>query len=393
MRIGVVAPEFPPDIGGVETYGFEVARELARRGHDVSVLTVAHAQREISAAGINVIPTLKLKRHLDAAIVKNFQMDLWHATNAAYAWLALENKPVVVSVHGNDFIRPYILIEQPKLYSFPGLWRVPSWSKRCDVRLAQHAAYKLIERSLPQATHVIANSRYTEMALLQRFPTCRGRTSVGFVGVSENYFETKRPPRVPGSPLRLITVCRLADKRKNVDRVLQALATLRHYPFTYTVIGDGSQRPGLERLSADLGLSGRVEFLGFVDRMQLTERLAGSDLLVLASSVLPASHEGFGIVYLEANACGTPVLAARLAGAVEAVEEGVSGFFVEEPTVNAITAALERFLSAKIRFAADACRAFARRFTWGRVVDHVLSGCESRVCVSTRAKTASSCAS
>jgi glycosyltransferase involved in cell wall biosynthesis len=93
-------------------------------------------------------------------------------------------------------------------------------------------------------------------------------------------------------------------------------------------------------------------------------------LFVLTSSGLRNSVEGFGIVYLEANACGTPVLAARIAGAAEAVEEGESGFFVEEPSVSRIAQALDSYLSGKIRFESSACIAFARKFTWKKVVDH-----------------------
>jgi len=83
------------------------------------------------------------------------------------------------------------------------------------------------------------------------------------------------------------------------------------------------------------------------------------------------SHEGFGIVSLEANACGVPVLACRSGGAVEAVEEGVSGLFVERPAPAAIGTAVEQFLTGAVRFAPAACQAFARRFGWGRVVDRV----------------------
>jgi len=72
------------------------------------------------------------------------------------------------------------------------------------------------------------------------------------------------------------------------------------------------------------------------------------------------------------------VLAARLAGAVEAVEEGVSGMFVDEPTVPQIRAAIERFLSGEVTFAPDRCRDFASRFTWERVARH-FSDCYTRV--------------
>lgn len=125
-------------------------------------------------------------------------------------------------------------------------------------------------------------------------------------------------------------------------------------------------------MTRDLGLRERVRFAGFVGQAELEGLYAESDLMVLASSVIAGSHEGFGIVYLEAAASGVPSLAARLAGAAEAVEEGVSGAFVDQPTKEAVEAALARFLRGDMPFSPEACRRFARRFTWDRVVDHAL---------------------
>jgi phosphatidylinositol alpha-1,6-mannosyltransferase len=168
-------------------------------------------------------------------------------------------------------------------------------------------------------------------------------------------------------------VCRLSEPRKNVDRVLDALSRLKdRHDFRYTVVGDGYDRARLEGLASDLQLRERVWFTGYVSRAELLDIYARSDLMVLASAVTRDSHEGFGIVYLEAAASGVPSLAARLAGAAEAVDEGKSGLYVEEPTIDALTDALAKFLGGQIRFDPEDCRTFARLFTWGRVVDHSL---------------------
>ena len=117
-----------------------------------------------------------------------------------------------------------------------------------------------------------------------------------------------------------------------------------------------------------------MRFLGRVDGERLRRELAASGLMVLTASALRHSHEGFGIVYLEANACGTPVLAARTGGAVEAVAEGESGFFVGELTPEGVAEALGRFLRGAVRFDEAACRAHAGRFRWARVAEAV-EGC------------------
>lgn len=372
MRIAIVSPEFPPDIGGVETYAWEFVKELATRGHEITVLTIPHPQGEQSLPNVRVEPVLKLCRSADRKTLASFSADVWHALNAAYAWIGSEGRDSVVSVHGNDFLRPYYPIAQPDLSQIPVAWRWSSEVSRALRPLWISITSGMVRRSLSRTRHIIANSRYTERVLLQRIPDCRGRTSVGFVGVGAHFFDVAWQPATDGVP-RLLTVCRLSEPRKNVDRVLHALARLKdRHDFRYTVVGDGRLRASLEELAQTLGLAQRVRFTGFVNQSELLDIYAHSDLMALASGVTPRSHEGFGIVYLEAAASGVPSLAARVAGAAEAVEDGASGMFVDEPTIENLADALARFLRGEIRFDRQACRSFARRFTWTSVVDHAL---------------------
>jgi phosphatidyl-myo-inositol dimannoside synthase len=372
MRVGIVAPEFPPDIGGVENYAFEFSKELAARGHEVTVFTHPHLQGEISIAGVSVRPVLTMRLNMDRPFLANYPADVWHAMNAAYAWLALEGKPTVVSVHGNDFLRPYVAVGQYDPSGLPFFWRFSKASPAWFDPVWSWRTRRLLRRALPQVKHIVANSRYTEQVLLERYPTCRGKTSVGYVGVADRFFSVEHRPDQDGVP-RLLTVSRLAEPRKNVDMILRALSTLKDkHPFRYTVVGDGHNRGQLERLTQELGLQDRVDFTGFVSDTDLLRAYAESDLFVLTSSILPGSHEGFGIVYLEAAASGTPSLAARLAGAAEAVSDGVSGVFVDVPAVETIAAALRKFLDGTMKFDREACRRFAAGFSWRRVVDHAL---------------------
>lgn len=113
-----------------------------------------------------------------------------------------------------------------------------------------------------------------------------------------------------------------------------------------------------------------MNFSGFVSDRELSRLLSESDLFVLTSSVDMYSHEGFGIAYIEANAAGIPVLAARLAGAIEAVEEGVSGWFVDSPDCAEIAQQLDRYFSGEVVFDSEACKRHARKFSWDTVVEH-----------------------
>jgi phosphatidylinositol alpha-1,6-mannosyltransferase len=372
-HLGILSPEFPPDIGGVENYALGYVKALVELGYPVTVFTRRHPQGEIELPGVEICPSLKLRRALDREILASPQIDAWHAMNAAYAWIALETaKPVVVSVHGNDFLHAYYPLTAPALYRFGPLWRWEGPLRRLERAWRGHTTAKL-RLWLPKARAILTNSVYTEKVLLRKIPACQGKTVAAKVGVDPFFFELPLARAERHTPVRLITVARLSEPRKNVHLVLHALSTLKAHDFHYTIVGDGPLRQELERLAIALGLEGRVSFTGSLGRTELRALLAGSDLMILTAAVLPTSHEGFGLVYLEAAACGVPSLAARLGGAAEAVAEGESGFFIETPNTEAIAAALSAFLQGKRRFSRTCCREFAKRFTWEQVVKKALA--------------------
>src|SRR6266536_5202931 len=125
MRIAIVSPEFPPDIGGVETYAWEFVKEWATRGHEITVFTIPHPLGEQSLSNVTVEPALRLCRSADRKTFASFSADVWHALNAAYAWIGNDGRDGVVSVHGNDFLRPYYPMAQPDMSQIPIAWR---WS-------------------------------------------------------------------------------------------------------------------------------------------------------------------------------------------------------------------------------------------------------------------------
>ena len=368
LRIGLVTSEFPPDRGGVETYAWQLARELGQRPELQVIVYAPHKSARVTAPpGVTIKPILTSCMNLDWAKFRNEQIDVWHALSAAHTWIATKNVPTIVSVHGNDFLAPYPLTMRPGL-ALPGLHRFRPTAWRHLRQIWQYTTRRMLARALPQAQTILSNSRYTAEILRQHFPTCADKIRVAWVGVDPSFFTVAQTPRRPVP--QILTVSRLSEPRKNVGLVIQALATLRNkYEFEYTIAGEGPLKPDLERQSDALGLSTRVHFVGRVSDQGLRDLYATADLFVLTASITPDSHEGFGIVYLEAAASGVPSLAARLAGAAEAVAEGRSGFFVHSPDVESISNALDRFLGGAIQFEAGNCRAFARQFDWGRVAD------------------------
>jgi phosphatidylinositol alpha-1,6-mannosyltransferase len=373
MHIGIVTSEFPPDIGGVEIYAAEFTKTLVANGYRVTVFVHINHSKEFSLPGVTICPVLKFCRRLDRDILQRYEVDAWHVMNAAHSWLALEtHKPVVVSIHGNDFLNPYPLTGMPALASWGPLWRCSGILAPLDRWLGKKLTSTYMRKALPKARIILANSHYTEQVFLENFPECAGKTLVAQVGVGDNFLASplaEKNSRVP----QLLTVSRLSEPRKNVGRVIEALNRLSdQFDFCYTVIGDGSFKTQLEILINNLGLDDKVKLVGRQSTENVIAAMRQADLFILPSSTFSDSHEGFGIVYLEAAACGTPSLATRQAGATEAISDGESGFFVDEPTIENIKDALQQFLKGDMNFNSQTCRHFAEQFTWQRVVEKAL---------------------
>ena len=364
MKIGIVTSEFPPDIGGVETYSYEFAKNLASLGHEVTVFLHHNHKVDQEIAGIKLIPILRFCRRIDRIKLREYSMDVWHVMNAAHSWLTLDtDRPVIVSIHGNDFLRPYPLIGRLGI-NIKVLWRVSDLISHFDAWLGKYITSYYMKRALPKAKYILANSQYTKEIFLRSYPKCTQNTLVAQVGVSDIFLKSGPKIKSDTTP-KLLTVSRLSEPRKNVDLVLYALAKIAgEFDFQYSIIGDGKDRKALEELTLQLGLENKVRFLGFQPNSLLIQAMQNADLFILTSSVLSDSHEGFGIVYLEAAASGTPSLASRLAGAVEAIDEGKSGYFVEQPTIENIALALKKFLAKEIVFSPENCHEFAKRFAW-----------------------------
>lgn len=164
----------------------------------------------------------------------------------------------------------------------------------------------------------------------------------------------------------LLTVSRLAssERYKGHDRVIAALpAVLALYPDAlYLIAGDGDDRPRLERLAEEAGLAASVRFLGRVSGDDLVELYRLADVFVM-----PSSGEGFGIVFLEAAACGAPVIGGDRDGGRDALADGAVGAPVNLDDPGALPAAICAALAGQER----PDPAAVARFTVGAFNAHV----------------------
>ncbi|MBI4537303.1 MAG: glycosyltransferase family 4 protein [candidate division NC10 bacterium] len=154
--------------------------------------------------------------------------------------------------------------------------------------------------------------------------------------------------------------------RKNLGLLVRACARLKEagVAFQAWLVGDGPCRADWERLRNRLGLQAEVQFLGSVPRRELEERYRRA-----AVFCLPSRQEGFGIVFLEAMACGKPVVAARAAAVPETVTDGEVGVLVDPADADALTGALGALLQdpGRRRTLGEAGRARAQGYGADRV--------------------------
>ena len=191
-------------------------------------------------------------------------------------------------------------------------------------------------RSLAAADGIVAVSRFTRDILIGGFAVPADKIELISNGVDLARFKPHARPQhlvtrygLHGRPV-LITVSRLYA-RKGIDRVIESLPkVLRQIPdLIYLIVGEGTYRGTLENLVLHHSLAKHVIFSGAVSSHELTLHYSLGDVFIMANREMPDGEtEGFGLVFLEANACGLPVIAGRAGGSVDAVTDQVNGLLV-----------------------------------------------------------------
>jgi phosphatidylinositol alpha-1,6-mannosyltransferase len=146
----------------------------------------------------------------------------------------------------------------------------------------------------------------------------------------------------------LLTVSRLVstERSKGHDEVMAAVAVLRaEFPdLLYVIVGTGDDRERLEDIARDRGVSASVRFWGYATDAELVELYRLAEVYAM-----PASTEGFGIVFLEAGMCGLPVVGGDADGAVDALRDGEAGQMIAPGDTGALTKALRAVMRERRR--------------------------------------------
>jgi phosphatidyl-myo-inositol dimannoside synthase len=374
MRMLVVTELYPPVVGGSAVLLHEVYSRVT--GHDVTVMTDPDVSRGAEAAagsGPRILWEPLATREWGVASLRGDRHHLRVArrirslttrTDLVHCARAL---PEGVAAWMNHLSggAPYLC-----------------WSHGEDVTMARTSREYtwVMARVFRGAAAILANSANTR-DLVAGLGVERRRIHVVYPGVDTRRFHAgvegrdMRDRLLAGGDTLLVTVGRL-QRRKGHDQVIAAMRSLRETQpgLRYAVVGDGDERARLEGLVADYGLGGRVTFTGAVPWADLPAYVAAADLVVMPNRDEGGDIEGFGMVFLEAAACGKPSIGGNSGGVPEAIEHERTGLLVDGRDEVAVAAAIGR-LAADATLRDQMGRAGRARvlaqFTWDQAATRV----------------------
>jgi glycosyltransferase involved in cell wall biosynthesis len=363
VNLLLVTGIFPPDIGGPATYVPTLARELVNRGHEVAVVTLSDAlTRDDRTYPFRVV---RLQRGLTQPL--RFLVTVWTLVRQGrQADLLFVNGLYPEALVANFFLR------RPLVQKIVGDWAW-EWTtnegwitenfeefQKNKYGLQVEALKTLRNLCVRYADKSIVPSRY-----LARWVAAWGVPEEKLV-VIYNAVELPNgvpPAEVPlSTPLKIVTVGRLV-LWKHVDKLIRALARLEGAGLV--IVGDGPERPALQKLAGEAGVADRMYFAGQRSKTETFALMTACDLFVLNST-----YEGLPHVALEAMSCGLPVVATAVGGTPEVVEDGRNGRLVPPLGDGALHEALSQLLStpSERQRLADGARQTVERFHLARLV-------------------------
>ncbi|GAA4570382.1 D-inositol-3-phosphate glycosyltransferase [Micromonospora coerulea] len=388
------------DAGGMNVYILEVARRLAEADVEVEIFTRA-TSGDLPPV-VEMAPGVHV-RHITSGPLEGLTKEELPGQLCAFTAGVLRAEAARPPGH-YDLIHSHYWLSGQVGWLAKERWGVPlvhTAHTLAKVKNAQLAAgdrpepkARVIgeEQVVAEADRLVANTRVEARDLLDRYDADPARVAVVEPGVDLDRFRpavgdrdaarlaARRRLGLPTAGYLVAFVGRI-QPLKAPDVLIRAVAALRDrdpaIADELTVVicggpsGSGLDRPtALIELAASLGVADRVRFLPPQTGEDLPALYRAADLVAV-----PSYNESFGLVALEAQACGTPVLAAAVGGLVTAVEDGVSGVLIDGHDPVDWAATLAKLLPDRLRRAtlSRGAERHARHFSWHRTVSGLLT--------------------
>ena len=329
------SPNIGSEKGGIQVYSTFMLIALEKLYPDVKCEVFLKLDRYLS---LGVGHSKSTQFHLTGSWPKFLRTGVFAAELLGYGmW---KHPDLVVSTHLNFTVAAYWL----KM-----LTNVPYWAIAHGVE-SWNIQRPALKKALHHADRILAVSHYTRDRLLAEQNLDPAKIKILPNTFDERRFQISSKPtyllqRYHLSPERstILTVARLnrQEQYKGYDRLLQALPTIiKEIPnLHYLIIGKGDDLARVEQMIQYLNLQSRVTLAGFVPDDELCDHYNLCDVFAM-----PSKGEGFGIVYLEALACGKPTLGGNRDGAIDALCHGELGALVDPDNIEEIAQTLIQIL-------------------------------------------------
>lgn len=357
MKHLILTMGFPPQTGGIQTILYEITRRLS--GERI-VLTYEYTDSEKFDAKQPFKIFRRKKNFFDR--VSYFFLSKLHpivplTTSFLFSTLNIVRRNDIRIVHCGHVYMGFLGFIIKKLFRKP--YFVYTYAQ--EVMEKSLPKNKIVSRwlgnvILRNAAKIITISNFTKEEIL-KWGISEDKVAKIPMGADFDIFkpdEIKRDSIIKEYSLNgnkiLLTVSRL-EKRKGHDMVLKSLPTvLNFFPkIKYLIVGEGEYKEELEKIVDKLGLNNNVMFMGELQKEKLSFFYNAADVFIMPSRDLAEEGEieGFGVVFLEANACEKPVIGGRSGGVPDAIVDGETGILVDPESIEEISNALITLLKNK----------------------------------------------
>lgn len=346
-RFLLLSDIFPPKTGGSGRWFWEIYSRLPR---DQFLVAAGEDSRANAFDRTHDLRVIRLPLAMATRGLRPFA-NLKHYLNTAWRVRRLVKCEGIAAIHaGRNLPEGFVAYLVRRLTGTPYLCFVHG--EDVGVSATSRELAWMTRRVFAGASLVVANSRNTQAILQNEWNLPETKLHLLYPGVDTrrfvpaSYDESIRRELGWVDRTVLLTVGRL-QKRKGHDMLIRALPAIRqrHPDVLYAIVGDGEERPYLQSLASEQGVPKHIQFLGEVGEEQLSRCYQQCDLFVLPNRAIGRDVEGFGMVLLEAQACGKPVIAGDSGGTAETMNVPDTGRIVNceepEPLASAINELLD----------------------------------------------------
>jgi phosphatidylinositol alpha-1,6-mannosyltransferase len=368
---------FPPMRGGSGRWLWELYRRMPRGSVHVATSLVPEAD---SFDRTHDLPVTRLPLRLPNWGVFNRRGGLGYLS-ALQALRRVVRQTRADVIHCGKCLPEGFLAWALHAWGGPPYWCYAHGEELTLARTSMELGW-LTRRALRGAAGLIANSQHTRNLLIRDWGVQPERIHVLHPGVDTHAFGPAAPDAAVRAQLgwterRVILTVGALQQRKGQDTMIQALPRLlKQYPnLLYSISGEGWERPRLEQLVAEHGLQSAVQFRGVPEDDELIRCYQQCDLFALPNRQVGWDFEGFGIVLLEAQACGRAVLAGASGGTAETLQSGETGFVADCSTPESLARVVAEALADPDRLTEMGQRArewVVGRFDWSALLPQAM---------------------